>query len=202
MADHFLGSLKDIERAMQKDMFSYSAQTMLRLDEMALAMVDQPLSDNDYLKVLELYGRKYDKEQRGKARTYCVMRMQQVVRAKRNEKLQKEFPNLEFSKTIDPYTAEFLKGYKNYQKYYSDTFRLNLLRLDVGLTIAMMIFLVLVMKMSFFLGWGLSMAFFFGLFFFGIYYSFPRIMDDQYDTLIQSVDPNCEVVDKYSRNNL
>lgn len=202
MADHFLGSLKDIERAMQKDMFSYAPQTMQRLDEMALAMVDQPVSDNDYLKIMELYGRKYDKEQRAKARTYCVMRMQQVLQAKRNEKIRKVFPVLEFSKTLDPYTAEFLKGHKNYHKYYSDTFRLNLLRLDVGLTIALMIFLVLVMKMSFFIGWGLSIVFFFGLFFFGIYYSFPKIMDDQFDTLIQSVDTNCEIVDKYVRKTL
>ncbi|MBP3853950.1 MAG: hypothetical protein J6D18_05210, partial [Erysipelotrichaceae bacterium] len=61
MTDRFLGSLKDIERQMQKELFSYSTDTLQRLDDIALAMIDEPMSDNDYLKFMELYARKYDK---------------------------------------------------------------------------------------------------------------------------------------------
>ena len=191
MTDRFLGSLKDIERQMQKELFSYSTDTLQRLDDIALAMIDEPMSDNDYLKFMELYARKYDKMPNKKARTYCVMRMQQVVDAKTNEKRQKEFPGLTFSKRMDEYTEQYLKSFK-----------LNLLRLDLGLTIAIMVFLVLVLQISFFIGWPISILFFIAVFLFGRLIGFPKIMQDQFDHLIQEVEPNCLAVDKSVRKNL
>lgn len=202
MTDRFLGSLKDIERQMQKELFSYSTNTLQRLDDIALAMIDEPMSDNDYLKFMELYARKYDKMPNKKARTYCIMRMQQVVDAKTNEKRQKEFPGLTFSKRMDEYTEQYLKSFKNYEEYYKNTFKLNLLRLDLGLTIAIMIFLVLVLQISFFIGWPISILFFIAVFLFGTLIGFPKIMQDQFDHLIQEVEPNCLAVDKSVRKNL
>lgn len=202
MSDRFLGSLKNIERMMEKEMFDYSAQTLQQLDDVAVSMIDEDMSDNDYMKVMELYARKYNKSGNKQGRTFCVLRIQQVLEARKKEKNQKQFPRLEFTKTLDAKTKEFVKGFRNYIQYYRNTYKSNLLKLDVGLTIAIMVFTVLVLQIPFFVGWGASMVFFVGLFWVGYAYGFPKVMDDQIDTLIQFTDPYCESIDKSVRKDL
>ena len=62
MADHFLGALKEIERRAQNNILIFSDVLSERLDVIAKNMVLKPVSDNDYLKLLELYYKKFSKE--------------------------------------------------------------------------------------------------------------------------------------------
>ena len=58
MADHFLGALKEIERRAQNNILVFSDVLSERLDVIAQSMISKPLSDNDYLKLAELYYKK------------------------------------------------------------------------------------------------------------------------------------------------
>ena len=58
MADHFLGALKEIERRAQNNILVFSDVLSERLDIIAQSMISKPISDNDYLKLAELYYKK------------------------------------------------------------------------------------------------------------------------------------------------
>ena len=62
MADHFLGALKEIERRAQNNILVFSDVLSERLDVIAQSMISKPLSDNDYLKLAELYYKKFSKD--------------------------------------------------------------------------------------------------------------------------------------------
>ena len=59
MADHFLGALKEIERRAQNNILVFSDVLTERLEVIAQNMVGKSISDNDYLKLLELYYKKF-----------------------------------------------------------------------------------------------------------------------------------------------
>ena len=62
VADHFLGALKEIERRAQNNILVFSDVLTERLEVIAQNMVGKSISDNDYLKLLELYYKKFSKE--------------------------------------------------------------------------------------------------------------------------------------------
>lgn len=61
MADHFLGALKEIERRAQNNILVFSDVLTERLEVIAQNMVGKSISDNDYLKLLELYYKSFRK---------------------------------------------------------------------------------------------------------------------------------------------
>ena len=79
MADHFLGALKEIERRAQNNILVFSDVLSERLDVIAQSMISKPLSDNDYLKLAELYYKKFSKEKNKQGMLFCLLRMQQIV---------------------------------------------------------------------------------------------------------------------------
>ena len=79
MADHFLGALKEIERRAQNNILIFSDVLSERLDVIAKNMVLKPVSDNDYLKLLELYYKKFSKEENKQGMLFWLLRMQQIV---------------------------------------------------------------------------------------------------------------------------
>ena len=90
MADHFLGALKEIERRSRDNTLIFSDVLSERLDGIAESMISTKLSDNDYMKLLELYYQKYHKQEKKKAMMYCILRIQQMDRMQENEKIQQE----------------------------------------------------------------------------------------------------------------
>ena len=202
MADKFLGALKELERKMQLDVNGYSKQNLKQLDEIAKMMAGVAISDNDYLKVMELYGRKYDQMDKHKARQYCVMRIQEVLKAKTHPKIQANYPGLTFSNPVDPFTKAFAQSFKDYHQQYKDDFKIKLLRFDVIVVIVLLTLLVLVMKASFFIGWIISFLTFVMIFILGIKISFPRLIEEQMYARIHHVDSFCEEVDKSVRKHL
>ena len=79
MADHFLGALKEIERRSRDNTLIFSDVLSERLDGIAESMISTKLSDNDYMKLLELYYQKYHKQEKKKAMMYCILRIQQMA---------------------------------------------------------------------------------------------------------------------------
>ena len=62
MADHYLGALKEIERRAQNNILVFSDVLSERLDVVAENMVANPMSDNDFLKLYEMYYTRFSKE--------------------------------------------------------------------------------------------------------------------------------------------
>ena len=116
MADHFLGALKEIERRAQNNILIFSDVLSERLDVIAKNMVLKPVSDNDYLKLLELYYKKFSKEENKQGMLFCLLRMQQIVYLKGHRKKQNEIINLEYSEGYDSVTEAFLTRKRDYYK--------------------------------------------------------------------------------------
>lgn len=107
MADHFLGALKEIERRAQNNILVFSDVLSERLDVIAQSMISKPLSDNDYLKLAELYYKKFSKEKNKQGMLFCLLRMQQIVFLKEHTDKQTDDIKLEFSEEIDAITKAF-----------------------------------------------------------------------------------------------
>lgn len=107
MADHFLGALKEIERRAQNNILVFSDVLSERLDVIAQSMISKPLSDNDYLKLAELYYKKFSKEKNKQGMLFCLLRMQQIVFLKEHTDKQTDDIKLEFSEEIDAITKSF-----------------------------------------------------------------------------------------------
>ena len=116
MADHFLGALKEIERRSRDNTLIFSDVLSERLDGIAESMISTKLSDNDYMKLLELYYQKYHKQEKKKAMMYCILRIQQMAECKKMKKFNKNIKNIEFSDSFDEYTLAFLNKKRPYYK--------------------------------------------------------------------------------------
>ena len=88
VADHFLGALKEIERRAQNNILVFSDVLTERLEVIAQNMVGKSISDNDYLKLLELYYKKFSKDENKQAMLFCLLRMQEVVFYKEHKENQ------------------------------------------------------------------------------------------------------------------
>ena len=108
MADHFLGALKEIERRAQNNILVFSDVLSERLDVIAQSMISKQLSDNDYLKLAELYYKKFSKEKNKQGMLFCLLRMQQIVFLKEHTDKQTDDIKLEFSH----YKSFFIKKKK------------------------------------------------------------------------------------------
>ena len=107
MADRFLSALKVIERQRNEE-FTFDDQAFIRLQELTKTMTNEVISDNDYLKLLELYYKKYTDAMEKSSRLYCLLRMQQVARAKTHAFWRRAFQYVEFQENWDASTKEFL----------------------------------------------------------------------------------------------
>lgn len=202
MTERFNGALQDVQRRMSDSLLTYSVNAMEKLDGIAQAMTGKTIVDTDFLKLMELYGRKYRKIGNEKGCRFCVMRMQQLIWVRQRKKRQKEFPNLVFTGQMDSLTKEFLDGFPAYLHSYEEQYKKNVLRLAVIFTIFLMIFLVLICHLSFLTGWVISM-FSFGLILWLTFRDgWQRLIQDQLDDLIHEVEPSCELLNKSIQNDL
>lgn len=197
MADHFLGALKQIERRSDHNKVGFSGVLQERLDELAQSMIFSPMSDNDYLKVLELYYQKYNFEKNVEAKTFCLLRMQMVDLAKKNEKYRYLFPALQFSQDHDSKTQEFLEKKRSILKYFYDHFMRRLVIVFTLVTIIMMFFFVLALSMPFVSGVIVSLAIGAMVFVYGRYVWMKRSLDRYLKEIKGSVDATCARIDRW-----
>ena len=100
MADHFLGALKEIERRAQNNILVFSDVLTERLEVIAQNMVGKSISDNDYLKLLELYYKKFSKDENKQAMLFCLLRMQEVVFYKEHKENQDDLSKMELMRNM------------------------------------------------------------------------------------------------------
>lgn len=144
MADHFLGALKEIERRAQNNILVFSDVLSERLDVIAQSMISKPLSDNDYLKLAELYYKKFSKKKNKQGMLFCLLRMQQIVFLKEHTDKQTDDIKLEFSEEIDAITKAFLSRKRNYyQNSLRNIFQRFILLDTLAYVLLLMLFVLL-----------------------------------------------------------
>lgn len=144
MADHFLGALKEIERRAQNNILVFSDVLSERLDVIAQSMISKPISDNDYLKLAELYYKKFSKEENKQAMLFCLLRMQQIEFLKEHKEQQTEDIKLEFSEGFDTVTKAFLLRKRNYyQNSLRNIFQRFILLDTLAYILLLMLFVLL-----------------------------------------------------------
>ncbi len=149
MADHFLGGLKEIERRCENNILIFSDVLSERLEKLASNMVDKEISDNDYLKLLELYYNKFLKEEKKEAMYYCVYRMQQIQSIKESKKKDKRVSLIEFSDHYDEITKAFLDRKKPFYHRFRLKQYIHFIYLDTLAFILFLALVVLIIHLSF-----------------------------------------------------
>ena len=155
MADYFLGALKEIERRAQNNILVFSDVLSGRLDVIASNMEGKQMSDNDYLKLFELYYQRFSKEENKQAMLFCLLRMQQIMFYKEHPEKQSEVRNMEFNDSCDMVTKAFLER----KREYYQTTQLRIFQRFILLASAAYIFFLIVGVLLFHLSFLLSFVF-------------------------------------------
>ena len=149
MADYFLGALKEIERRAQNNILVFSDVLSERLDVVAQNMALNPISDNDYLKLYELYYTRFSKEENKNGMLFCLLRMQQVVSYKEYKEKTKENVKLEFNDGYDLITNAFLSRKRNYYQSCLDRIYQKFIVMDTTAYIVLLVLFVLLFHIPF-----------------------------------------------------
>lgn len=200
MANHFLGALKELERRSHDNILIFSDVLAERLNDLCEAMVGEVVSDNDYMKLFELYYQKYRKQEKKKAMMYCILRIQQMASLKKDPKLRRSVHLVEFSPEWDEYTNLFLYKKRPYYKNMQVDFKKKVAWLSLGASILALALLCLVCRFSFFLSLFVSLLIFFGFNFFMVKYGFAYFYEMQLESMQEELDPLCKKMDFYIYN--
>ncbi len=195
MEDKYVQTLENLERRIQENIVMYSPVLMERLDDIALSMIHEHMTDNDYLKLLQMYAFKYERLQNKKGLRFCLLRMQQIQYVKENPRERKAFRRIHFTKHVNEKVEAYLSRFPNYYLFYRERFVRRVLLWDVIVSVAIMMLLVWGMKMSFFVGWMISIFLFVALFVWTQSSIFPRMMNDRLTKLRYRIDDSCAAVD-------
>ena len=196
MADVFLQSIKELERRSHDDVMSFSDVLTKRLDQLSEAMVNHNMSDNDYIKLCELYYQRYRNENNQDAMLFCLLRIQQLIQYKKKQRNQKMFPKLSFSKRVDLDTKEFLMQKKYYYRMQLNQFKRRLIQLDVAFMIVLLFVLVFVANVHFFSGWISSIVFGIVVYALGVFYVFDRMYEQSLENMRKTLNDVHMRVDK------
>lgn len=195
MADHFLGALKEIERRSENNILIFSDVLSERLETIASNMIDKVISDNDYLKLLELYYNKFLKEEKKEAMYYCVYRMQQVQAIKESKNDDKRVNLIEFSENYDEVTKAFLNRKKPFYQRLQLKKYIHFIYLDTLFFIVLIILFVLLFHFSFAITliglcilWIVCLILYYE---YGMYYAYQKELDiksKEVDPILLSID--------------
>lgn len=149
MADYFLGALKQIERRAENNILIFSDVLSERLDVIATNMANHVMSDNDYLKLFEMYYKKFLKEENKAAMLFCLLRMQQVSVLKKDVTLQSEVSNMEFNESYDVLTDAFLRRKRPYYQNMLNQYFKRFILIDTLVYILLLNLFVLLFHVPF-----------------------------------------------------
>ncbi|MGM9946838.1 hypothetical protein [Floccifex sp.] len=195
MADIFLQSIKEIQRRAQDNVLIFSDVLSERLDELANAMIDAKMSDNDYIKLCEVFFLRYKKEQNEKGMVFCLLRMQQLIQYKKKTRFQSMFPKLQFSLHIDEETKEFLTEKKYFYRISNRAFQKKVLVFDLIFVLAILYAMVLLLHISFFRAWFISLGIGLIIYLLGIFYVFDRVLEQNIESMRKCIHKSHASVD-------
>lgn len=195
MTQPYMGALKQVERLMQDSLGTYSQNSMNQLNDLCIQMSQDPVYDVDYLKLMELYGRKYRKEKNEEALRFVVMRMQQVSLARQNSK--STYAGIVFTnRPLDAFTKAFLQEFPSLLHTYEERYKVRILQIATPVFVGTLILLVLLFHLPFLIIW-LLLLLVFGIFVsFSFRYGYASIVKEQMQDLIQFLDPTLKKLDE------
>ena len=201
MADIYLQSIKEIERRCKDSVLIFSDVLGQRLDELAGAMVESRMSDNDDIELCKIYYQRYLKEENRTGMIFCLLRIQQLLQFKRKKRFQSFFPSLSFSSYCDSELKSFLVNKRYYYKVYLDAFKEKLIVLDMLFCIGFMYLFVLVFHFSF--AWILCLVTGLGILIYvvGVYFYFDRYLEQIMEKMRNKIDFNHAKVDESIQRN-
>ena len=192
MADHFLGALKEIERRAQNNILVFSDVLTERLEVIAQNMVGKSISDNDYLKLLELYSKDENKQ----AMLFCLLRMQEVVFYKEHKENQDDLSKMEFNEEYDSITKAFLFRKRDYYQITLKNIFQRFILLDTLAYIVFLLVFVLLIHISFRVSFILLVILWALVLFFAKKKGVPYFYNSRIQTLLQDVDSTLLQVDQ------
>ena len=196
VADHFLGALKEIERRAQNNILVFSDVLTERLEVIAQNMVGKPISDNDYLKLLELYYQKFSKDENKQAMLFCLLRMQEVVFYKEHKDNQKDLNKMEFNEEYDSITKAFLSRKRDYYQVTLNNIFQRFILLDTLAYIVFLLVFVLLIHIPFKVSFILLVILWSVVLFFAKKKGVPYFYDSRIQTLLQDVDLTLMKIDQ------
>ena len=196
MADHFLGALKEIERRAQNNFLVFSDVLTERLEVIAQNMVGKSISDNDYLKLLELYYKKFSKDENKQAMLFCLLRMQEVVFYKEHKENQDDLSKMEFNEEYDSITKAFLSRKRDYYQITLKNIFQRFILLDTLAYIVFLLVFVLLIHISFRVSFILLVVLWALVLFFAKKKGVPYFYNSRIQTLLQDVDSTLLQVDQ------
>ena len=188
MADHFLGALKEIERRAQNNILVFSDVLTERLEVIAQNMVGKSISDNDYLKLLELYYKKFSKDENKQAMLFCLLRMQEVVFYKEHKENQDDLSKMEFNEEYDSITKAFLSRKRDYYQITLKNIFQRFILLDTLAYIVFLLVFVLLIHISFRVSFVLLVILWALVLYFAKKKGVPYFYNSRIQTLLQDVD--------------
>ncbi len=177
MPDRYLQDLKELERRSKDNIMSFSTVLTKRLDELAQTMIHQKMSDNDYIKLCELYYQRYERENNKTGMTFCILRIQQFLLMKKSRKNRSAYPRISFSRFQDEDTLDFLQDKKNYYRKLLNDFKKKLIVCALIFTILFMMILILLLHVRFLSGWIFSICIGIIVYYIGWQYLYVKIFD-------------------------
>lgn len=143
MAESYLSQLKAVEAALEHNGGVFSEAIVEQLYGVVSAMKEQRISVEEYLKVMQLFFRKYEKEHNREGQHYCAIRMVQLQHyLKSRSSRRQKYERIE-GRTIP---NEYVSFIYDKSRFYRQTFRVLQLRL---LLLNAVLFLVLFVFFSF-----------------------------------------------------
>ncbi|MCF0106928.1 MAG: hypothetical protein HUJ53_09210 [Holdemanella sp.] len=206
--DQVVYDLGELESRSQDHVMGFSDWISDRLDEKAASMVNASMSDNEYIKLNELYYRKYryernndpDNKDLNRAMKFCILRVQQITSYKKQRRNRSLFPLLKFSKKMDENTVAFLNGKKNLYLEDQMDFKKKILLIASIVTVLIMALLVLLYKINFFIGWLIATLIGVILYCLSFYIGFNRYFEYQMEQLYPALDKTHRTIDKNLKN--
>ena len=148
MKEAYITQLTEVEKALEENNGAFSDAIIERLSALVTEMKGMRISAEEYLKVMQLFFRKYEKEHNREGQHYCAIRMLQLQRYLKSSSSKHQKYELIIDREI-PQTYEAYIYDKS--RFYRETFRMlqqRLLLMTVVLFIALFILLSLLLNQT------------------------------------------------------
>lgn len=188
MADKYVKALEQIEKSMKDTLISMQGDKT-RFHSFVTDISGEKMSDNDYLRVLEIFYGLYQRKNESKAQMYCILRMMQLELARRKPYLQSMYPHIQFTKDTDSRIESFVSRKRPFYQVISDRYER---RFDLGSTLlcmALLALLVLAVHLPFLLSFIACFLLWFLLIRIGSRWYAPMMTQEQINALITKLEP-------------
>ncbi len=148
MKEVYITQLTDIEKALEENNGAFSNEILEQLYGLVASMKGMPITVDEYLKVMQLFFRKYEKEHNRDGQHYCAIRMLQLQRYLKSRSSKHRKYELISGQQIP---SEYESYIIDKSHFYRETFRVlmqRLLLLTVILFVLLFVVLLFLLKQT------------------------------------------------------